>query len=66
MTDERHPDQVRYGKRILCAEYSRIVGYIRPLASWADHKQLEFHERQVYTVPSNEQLEEETDGCPCS
>ena len=30
--------------------YSRIVGYLRPLQSWAKHKQLEFKDRQTYKV----------------
>jgi len=32
--------------------YSRIVGYLRPVATWNDGKQQEFIERKTYTVAS--------------
>lgn len=35
-------------KRTKCEVYSRICGYIRPTASWADHKQEEFKDRVTY------------------
>jgi len=60
MTDEPKEEQVP------CEVYSRIVGYVRPVKNYNAGKKQEFAERQVYAVPSNEQLEEETDGCPCS
>jgi len=46
MTDQTKP-QV---KRIPCEVYSRIVGYLRPVQSWADHKRQEFKDRQTYTL----------------
>ena len=60
MTDEPKEEQVP------CEVYSRIVGYVRPVKNWNKGKKREFADRKVYAVPSNEQLEEETDGCPCS
>ena len=60
MAEEQHPDQERYGARVKTLIYSRIVGYMRPLDSWNTAKQHEFHDRKVYSVPTNEQLKEET------
>lgn len=37
-------------KKVRCMVYSRIVGYIRPLPSWAVHKQHEFDQRQTYVI----------------
>jgi len=33
--------------------YSRIVGYLRPVATWNDGKKQEFKERTPYTVMTN-------------
>ena len=41
-------------KRQACEVYSRIVGYIRPVAQWNDGKQSEFRDRKEY----NKQLAE--------
>lgn len=45
------------GEKPICADcgektevYSRIVGYLRPVATWNDGKQQEFKERTPYTV----------------
>lgn len=40
-------------KRIPCEVYSRIVGYIRPTASWNAAKQLEFEQRVMFNVPED-------------
>ena len=40
--------------RTKCERYSRIVGYIRPLAQWNDGKQAEWHDRKMFDV-----------GCGC-
>ncbi len=37
-------------KRQKCEVYSRVVGYIRPVAQWNDAKQAEFVDRQTYQV----------------
>lgn len=37
-------------KRIACDVYSRIVGYIRPLADWNKGKQQEWQDRKTYDV----------------
>ena len=63
---EEHPDQVKYGKRVLAEIYSRVVGYLRPTSSYNVGKKQEFAERKVYGVPSSEQLEEEDNGHPRS
>ena len=47
-----------------CEVYSRIVGYLRPVQSWAAHKQQEFKDRRTYVVPSKEEMEEANDACP--
>ena len=64
--NKKHPDQEAYGMRIECQVMSRVVGYVTSVRDWNKGKKQEFAERQVYGVPSNEQMEEETDGCPCS
>lgn len=34
--------------KTLCEVYSRVVGYIRPVANWNDSKQAEFHDRKHF------------------
>jgi ribonucleoside-triphosphate reductase (formate) len=53
MTDTTEPTKV---KRISCLVYSRVVGYLRPTVSWADHKRQEFKDRRVYAMPTEEEL----------
>jgi len=36
--------------------WSRIVGYLRPVRKWADHKKLEFKQRKLYDIPTTDQL----------
>ena len=38
-------------KRVACEVYSRIVGYLRPVADWNKGKQQEFSERKAYQAP---------------
>jgi len=33
-----------------CEVYSRVVGYLRPVAQWNDGKQSEFADRKVFSV----------------
>lgn len=33
-----------------CEVYSRVVGYLRPVAQWNEGKQAEFRERKAYRV----------------
>lgn len=33
-----------------CEVYSRVVGYLRPVAQWNDAKQAEFKDRKVFTA----------------
>ncbi|MEK7072807.1 MAG: anaerobic ribonucleoside-triphosphate reductase [Patescibacteria group bacterium] len=37
-------------KRQPCEVYSRVVGYIRPVASWNPGKQSEYKDRMTYSV----------------
>lgn len=37
-------------KRQKCEVYSRVVGYIRPVAQWNKGKQAEFKDRKVFVV----------------
>ncbi len=41
-------------KKVACEVYSRIVGYLRPVADWNRGKQQEFSERKTYGVPQSE------------
>lgn len=34
-----------------CEVYSRVVGYLRPVAQWNDGKQNEFQNRKTFEVP---------------
>lgn len=38
-------------KQVPCEVYSRIVGYLRPVADWNKGKQQEFSERKTYQTP---------------
>ncbi len=33
-----------------CEVYSRVVGYLRPVAQWNDGKQAEFRDRKLFAV----------------
>lgn len=37
-----------------CEVYSRVVGYIRPVAQWNNGKKQEYQERQEYVMPNGE------------
>jgi ribonucleoside-triphosphate reductase len=41
-------EQTNEVKRQPCEIYSRVVGYIRPVAQWNDGKQSEYCNRQTY------------------
>ena len=36
------------GERTKCEVYSRIVGYLRPVAQWNEGKKAEFGDRKTY------------------
>ena len=40
-------------KRTKCEVYSRVVGYIRPVAQWNKGKQSEFADRKVFNAKKN-------------
>ena len=37
-------------ERTKCERYSRVVGYLRPVAQWNDGKQEEFKDRKLFTI----------------
>jgi ribonucleoside-triphosphate reductase len=37
-------------RRQPCEVFSRIVGYIRPVAQWNDGKQAEFEQRKTFVI----------------
>ena len=37
-------------KRVRCEVYSRVVGYLRPVAQWNDGKQEEFKDRELFKL----------------
>ena len=41
-------------KRQRCEVYSRVVGYLRPVAQWNDGKRAEFFDRKVFTIQTAE------------
>ena len=42
-------------RRTKCEVYSRVVGYIRPVAQWNEGKQAEYQDRVEFNI----------DGCGC-
>lgn len=49
MTDEKA--EAAEVLKIPCEVYSRIVGYLRPVADWNIAKQQEFEDRVVFKLP---------------
>lgn len=37
-------------KRTKCEVYSRVVGYLRPIAQWNESKQEEWGDRKIFKV----------------
>jgi len=37
-------------RRVPCEQWSRVVGYLRPVQNWNKGKRQEFKERQTYKV----------------
>ena len=37
-------------KRTKCEVYSRVVGYLRPIAQWNEGKQEEWNDRKVFDM----------------
>jgi len=37
-------------ERTKCEIYSRVVGYIRPIAQWNEGKQAEFYDRKTFEL----------------
>ena len=48
---ENETGAAQQAKRVVCEVYSRIVGYLRPVADWNKGKQQEFSERKTYQTP---------------
>ena len=42
-------------KRQRCEVYSRVVGYLRPVAQWNKGKRQEFRDRQEFVLPAADQ-----------
>ncbi len=42
--------KIKAVKRQRCEVYSRVVGYIRPVAQWNPGKQSEYCDRTTYTA----------------
>lgn len=38
--------------RTKCERYSRVVGYLRPLAQWNEGKQAEWEDRKMFEAKS--------------
>jgi hypothetical protein len=45
-------------KRTRCEVYSRVVGYLRPVAQWNKGKKAEWKDRRDYAVPAGETIAE--------
>ena len=41
-------------KKIPCEQYSRVVGYYRPVAQWNSGKKSEFADRKPYIIREEE------------
>jgi len=44
-------------RKVPCAVYSRITGYLRPVQYWNKAKQQEFKDRTVYNVKGERERE---------
>jgi hypothetical protein len=44
---QENPERMNFRR---CEVYSRVVGYLRPVAQWNAGKQAEFSERRVYRL----------------
>lgn len=44
---QENPELTNYRR---CEVYSRVVGYLRPVAQWNEGKQAEFRERRAYRL----------------
>lgn len=42
--------------RVPCEVYSRVVGYLRPVAQWNDAKQQEYADRVNFDMPKGDEL----------
>ena len=40
-------------RRTLCEVYSRVVGYMRPVAQWNHGKRQEFKDRKAFDMPKS-------------
>ena len=49
-------------KRTKCEVFSRIVGYMRPVAGWNKGKQAEWKDRKVFTAPKIDSPEPQEGG----
>lgn len=48
--NRQNNDDKQINQRQLCEVYSRVVGYIRPVAQWNPGKQSEYADRKEYEV----------------
>ena len=44
------PQVVYVERRVFCAVYSRVVGYLSPVHAWHAGKQQEWKERRTYDI----------------
>ncbi|UCF89954.1 MAG: hypothetical protein JSW39_16820 [Desulfobacterales bacterium] len=47
---QKNPRLTNYQK---CEVYSRVVGYLRPVAQWNEGKQAEFKDRKMFQTPTS-------------
>lgn len=40
-------------ERTKCERYSRVVGYLRPVAQWNEGKQEEWNDRKMFELPKH-------------
>jgi hypothetical protein len=51
MAENKEQEVETKEKRVVKTEiYSRVVGYLRPVDSWNEAKQLEFRDRKTYNL----------------
>ena len=55
MSDEKLTIADAEKRKVPCEIYSRVVGYLRPVAAWNQGKQQEYHDRVPFKMPSGEE-----------
>lgn len=48
--DNKEEETKKMEERTKCERYSRVVGYLRPVAQWNEGKQAEWSDRTMFAI----------------